>query len=339
MAKRAIFPALLGNEHLRGILGAAVAQDKPGHAYILEGPPGSGRHTAALAAAAAMSCQGNADVSLPLPCGKCLACRKIAAGVSPDVLFIRRAADRATLGVEAIRDMREDLYIAPNENRRKVYLIEEAELMTPAAQNALLLSLEEPPPYVVFFLLTRDASALLPTIRSRAPILRMQLFDAETLASLLEKKRTSVDPLRFAEAIAASGGALGAAERMLTQSDPDAAEYESLREMASRFVLRMFQPDAADAAAILAGLPKAREDVLAMLRLQTLALRDLVSIKSGAETPLTFYLTREECRPLSERTSIARISLAYRDTAAAYADIQANGSVSGICTALLLKKR
>lgn len=338
MAERAIFPSLIGNGHLKKILGAAIASDRPGHAYILEGPDGSGRHTAALAAAAALSCQNRENSAETLPCGKCLSCWKIARGVSPDVLFIRRAEDRATFGVDVIREMREDLYIAPNENRRKVYLLEEAELMTPAAQNAFLLSLEEPPPYVVFFLLTRDAAALLPTVRSRAPVLRMQLFDAEMLASLLSAGRAA-DPQRLAEAVTASGGALGAAQKMLEAGAPDAAEYHSLSGLASRFVLRMFQPNAAEAAAILAELPKAREDVLALLRLVTLALRDLASLKSGAQTPLTFYLAREDCCPLSDRTSIARIFSAYRDAQNAYTDIQANGSIAGICTALLLKKR
>lgn len=340
--RRTVFPALIGNEHLKSILGADILAGKLGHAYILEGPEGSGRHTAALAAAAALCCLSRSDEQAPLPCGRCIVCRKIAQGISPDVLFVRRPDGKMSIGVDAIREMREDLCIAPNENERKVYILENAETMTVQAQNALLLSLEEPPPYVTFFLLTENASGLLETIRSRAPVLRMQLFDAERLASLLRDASRSLppsDPQQFSEAVTASGGALGAALRMLDRSGTAGAEIRELHAMASQFVLRLFQPDAGAAAALLLELPKARDEVLAMLQLMILALRDLTAVKTGAEVPLTFYLSREECRSAAERSSIARISAAYTDTISAIGDIQANGTVQSACTALLLKKR
>ena len=156
MDNRVIFPQLIGNSRIKNILGGDIARGTMGHAYILVGPAGSGKHTAALSIASALACEYRKDGKNPLPCGKCLACRKIAEGVSPDVSFIRRAEDRATLGVSIIRELREDLYIAPNENEKKVYIIEEADRMTDEAQNALLLSLESPPPYVVFLLLTQN---------------------------------------------------------------------------------------------------------------------------------------------------------------------------------------
>ncbi len=137
---RSTFPALFGNARLSSILGGDISANRLGHAYILEGPKGSGKHTAALLSSAAASCLNRADESKPLPCGDCLVCRKIRAGVSPDVLFFRREEDRATIGVDIIRSLRSDLCIAPNENEKKVYIIEEAEKMTAEAQNALLHS-------------------------------------------------------------------------------------------------------------------------------------------------------------------------------------------------------
>lgn len=340
---RSIFPTLIENDRLKRLLGGDIAAGKLGHAYILEGPAGSGRHTAALAAAAALSCENRNHSEKALPCGECLVCRKIARGVSPDVLFIRRTEGRATIGVDAIRDLREDLYIAPNENEKKVYIIEEAELMTAQAQNALLLSLEEPPRYVTFFLLTESASALLETIRSRAPVLRMQLFDLEQIAELLCKERRyevlrRTEPEFFANAIAASGGALGTARMLLDRSSGDCADYQSLRTDATVFVSLLFQLSPRESSQMLLSLPKAREDVLTLLRLVMLALRDLCAIKKNADVPLMLYLSREECRAVLAKTSIRRIAAAYSDVLEAYQDIQSNASIQTVCTELLMQK-
>ncbi len=340
---RSVFPMLIGNDRLKRILGSDLIAGKLGHAYILEGPRGSGRHTAALAAAAALSCENRTLEGHPLPCGECLSCRKIARGVSPDVITVRRPEGKATIGVDTVRQLREDLYIIPSESEHKVYILEEAELMTVQAQNALLLSLEEPPRYVNFFLLTENASALLETIRSRAPVMRMQLFDAEQTAEFLKKERRyaallTSDPDFFAESVTASGGALGQAQTLLDRSSPDGAEYRALRTDALRFLSLLFTNDPAGASSMLASLPKAREDVLALLRLVMLALRDLIAVKKNASVPLMLYLSREECRQILEKTGIRRIVSAYGEVSEAYSDIQNNASVHTACTALLLGK-
>ena len=340
---RSVFPSLIGNDPLKKILGGDILAGKLGHAYILEGPAGSGRHTAALAASSALSCENRQSSSHSLPCSQCLVCRKIAGGISPDVLFIRRPEDKATISVEQIRSLREDLYIAPNENEKKVYIIEEADKMTVQAQNALLLSLEEPPPYVVFFLLTENAMALLETIRSRAPILRMQLFDAETIVSLLKRDRRYAalalsDPDFFAESVTAGGGALGQTEKLLSRDDPDNADYLQLHSDAARFISLLFTKDPAAASQTLLSLPKSREDVLHLLRLVLLALRDLCVCKKNADVPMMFFLSREECRPVLEKTGLRRLTAAYEALTEAYTDIQNNASVQTVCTALLMQK-
>jgi len=339
---RCLFPQLLGNERLKKIIGADILSGKLGHAYILEGPPGSGRHTAARAASAALNCEKRDDPASPLPCGQCLSCRKIAAGVSPDVLPIRRPEGKATIGVDVIRTLREDLYIIPNENEYKIYILEEADLMTAQAQNALLLSLEEPPRYAVFFLLTENTDALLETIRSRAPVLRMELFPAETLASLLRenpKFRTAAsDSAFFAECVSASGGALGRAEILLDRTNADSAEFRELRSDALHLLSLLFVQDPAESARTVAALPKSRETVLALLRLCILALRDLIAVKKNAEVPLLLYLSREECGQILGNTGIRRIYEAGTALLQAYTDIASNASVQTVFTALLFGK-
>ena len=340
---RSVFPSLIGNDHLKHILGSDLIAARLGHAYILEGPRGSGRHMAALAAAASLSCENRLSEAHSLPCGTCLSCRKITRGVSPDVITIRRPEGKATIGVDTIRLLREDLYIIPSESEYKVYILEEAELMTTQAQNALLLSLEEPPRYAVFFLLTENADALLETIRSRAPVLRMQLFDAEQTAAFLEKESRYAaikrsDPAFFAESVTASAGALGQAQTLLDRTVPDGAEYRAMRADALRFLSLLFTHDPIGASAMLEALPKSREDVLALLRLVMLALRDLIAVRKNASVPLMLYLSREECRQILEKTGIRRITAAYDEVIRVYGELQGNASVQTACTSLLFGK-
>ncbi len=339
---RSVFPFLYGNAHLKSIFGTDIETGRLGHAYILQGPKGSGKHTAAQAIAAAASCENRNDGTHALPCGACLSCRKIREGVSPDVLFVKREEGRTTMGVNVIRKLREDLYWAPNENDKKVYIIEDADTMTPEAQNALLLSLESPPPYVLFLLLAQDDELLLETVRSRAPTLCMQSFDATAMASHLVKTPRFAeiargDSQKFAEAISASGGTLGQAILYLSENEEFLAHL-SFRADTERFISLLFSQSAKDTVAFLTTISKKREDVVFLLELVMTALRDLLAVKKAKEPDLLFYKNEEECRPLSSKISVARISAVYNDVFAARNDIVANAPPLPTCTALLTAK-
>lgn len=134
---RNIFPLLSGNEKLKALLGAHIAEGKLSHAYIFEGDDGSGKMTCALSAAASLACEKRNDALSPLPCGKCTSCRKIFGLFSPDVHIVS-PKEKKSIGVDAIRDITSSLYISPNENDYCVYIIDDAHLMTAQAQNALL---------------------------------------------------------------------------------------------------------------------------------------------------------------------------------------------------------
>ena len=133
---RNIFPLLSGNEKLKALLGAHIAEGKLSHAYIFEGDDGSGKMTCALSAAASLACEKRNDALSPLPCGKCASCRKIFGLFSPDVHIVS-PKEKKSIGVDAIRDITSSLYISPNENDYCVYIIDDAHLMTAQAQNAL----------------------------------------------------------------------------------------------------------------------------------------------------------------------------------------------------------
>ncbi len=143
------------------------------HAYILSSPDREACLALAEEIAAAAVCQRETDA----PCGQCRACRKARSGNHPDIIHIRCLTDskgqpRRELLVEQIRQMAADAYVLPNEAARKVYIVDDADKMNPAAQNAALKTLEEPPAGVIFLLCVENAGLLLPTVRSRCVELR-----------------------------------------------------------------------------------------------------------------------------------------------------------------------
>ena len=245
---REIFKGLFGNERLKEHLGGAIACGAASHAYIFEGPAGTGKRTLAKLAAAALSCENRSDPSYPLPCGVCPVCKRILKGISSDVFTVSKE-DKATIGVGRIREIRENLYVTPNDSDRKIYVIEEADKMTTQAQNALLISLEEPPRFVTFFLLTENASKLLDTVRSRAVTLRMEVFGEDGikkyLSSLPEAERAAKrSPDKYDAAVRLSHGSPGVARDILLGAGKKDREAE---ERADRFAQMLIAGDVSSA--------------------------------------------------------------------------------------------
>ncbi len=172
---------IAGNEELISRLEKAVAADSLSHFYMICGPEGSGRSTLAHQLAAAMECVG-ADP----PCCQCPQCRKVLGRIHPDVTVI--SSDRQTIGVEPIRQMRTDAYIRPNEGKRRVFIIPNAETLTVQAQNVMLKLLEEPPGTASFMLLTSNPGALLQTVRSRAVELSMSRLTGRQVMDWLQER-------------------------------------------------------------------------------------------------------------------------------------------------------
>ena len=307
-----LFPQMLGNESLCHRLGREFGTGKHAHAYILAGEKGSGKHTLARLIAMAVSCEKRREPDGDLPCGMCRSCRKVLSGNAPDLVTVSKPADKATMGVEVIRDLRSGLHVLPNDTDVRVYVIEEAHLMTPAAQNAFLLTLEEPPSFVLFLLLTESAEALLETVRSRAPIFRMQPLSPETIREKLladyPTARTMLrdEPDSFEAILLLSGGALGRAISLL-----DEGERETLlSERADVVSLVHVLADGRDSAGVLLSLraiATTRKRLLSGLLLLELALRDLLLLGQDERAAHLFYTEAENAAELSERFSAARL--------------------------------
>ena len=155
------FEELVGQTQVSQALRNAISTSRVGHAYLFTGARGVGKTSTARIFAKCLNC---VDGPTSAPCGQCDMCASIATGDDVDVLEIDGASNR---GIDEIRDLREKVNYSPNQARYKVYIIDEVHMLTKEASNALLKTLEEPPPHVIFILATTEAHKLLPTILSR----------------------------------------------------------------------------------------------------------------------------------------------------------------------------
>lgn len=218
------FSQLLGNDRLKDNLTAAVNSGKSAHFYLISGAPGSGRGLLARLLSAALQCE-----SADKPCLSCSACRKVMASTHPDVITVDDP-EKKYVPIDLIRDTCADLYIRPNEGTKKIYIFPRAQDMRVESQNAMLKSLEEPPRYGVFILITDNPEKLLTTIRSRSVSLQLNALPEGVLRSALKSRFPDAADSAIAAAMGRSGGYLGQAIALLKNGTDLLPETESFLE-------------------------------------------------------------------------------------------------------------
>jgi DNA polymerase-3 subunit gamma/tau len=180
------FAALVGQEHIRTALSNALTYGRLAHAYLFAGPRGTGKTSAARILAKAVNCAAGPT---PEPCNACPNCLKINNGSFLDLFEIDAASNR---GIDEIRDLRSKIHFLPAEGRKRVYIVDEAHMLTAEAFNALLKTLEEPPEHVMFILATTEPQRLPATILSRCQRYDFRrLSVADTVGRLAEVARDS----------------------------------------------------------------------------------------------------------------------------------------------------
>ena len=307
------FESLLGNERLKDDLRQSLRRGRTAHFYLICGPAGSGKRTLARYLAAGLLCE-----EAEKPCGYCEACRKVLSGVHPDFITVDDP-EKKTVPVELIRQARADIYVQPNEGKRKIYLFPRGQDMAVPSQNALLKILEEPPSYGVFLLIADNPELLLPTVRSRCRTLTLQPVPQDILRRELAHRFPEAGADSIAAAIARSGGYLGQAITLLDGSD-------QIPQQAADFISAFRTRDAMGLVRVLVPMEKwKRDQLIPTLQQWVSILVEALALRSGGQA------ISEQARLLAAERGSADLMAAIRQLQKCIEYAQGNVSPAAIC--------
>lgn len=221
-------------ENVRESLKKIVKSDNIPHAFLFAGPKGTGKTSAARILAKIVNCEKRRSNSIK-PCNKCKQCKSIEGGNSIDVIELDAASHR---GIDDIRSLREAAKLSPSSAEKKVYIIDEAHMLTTEASNALLKTLEEPPEHVMFILATTNPEKLIPTIRSRATTIHFKNADTgevvRCLKRVTEGEKLKAEDEALEQIAKASGGSFRDAIKMVEQLMSEEKKLEE--EVVEKFI-------------------------------------------------------------------------------------------------------
>ncbi len=297
-------PIILNGENLEYMRRVVKSASIP-HALIIEGAQGSGKYTLARHFAAMINCEGAGE----LPCGICPACTKIFKGVHADVSVVGLLDDKKTVSVSQVREVISQASLIPSEAKKRIFIIRDAQALTPQAQNAFLKIFEEPPKDVIFMMLAEDKKLLLPTVISRAVSIKTQLLSQDIIREQL-KKRSSKSDADIEAASSVAQGSLGKAIELLSGT-----KILKLREVAEKYFTHLSKPAPVY---VLCGAfaPHAykRDDLLILFPFFRLAFRDLALCKSGGDFSPMFFTDKSVMRAAADNISASNIALLYEKT-------------------------
>ena len=312
------FSEVRGQEHVVAALQNAVREGRVLHAYLLSGPRGTGKTTAARILAKALNCTGEATDGEP--CCSCDSCEAIDAGTSFDLHELDAASNNK---VDDIRDLLSKVALG-TPGRTKVYLLDEVHMLTAGAENALLKTLEEPPDHVVFVLATTEPHKVVETIRSRSQHLELNLLGAEDLESLVRdvvvEAGLDVDDAGVHHAVRAGRGsardALSALDRVVAGgiTDDDTSVDELLRALSERDPGRAL-------GALAAGIARGREPRVTGEALLG-ALREAFLVSMGVPPSQLVAADRERAERFAEEAPPAVITHALEALGTALVDMR-----------------
>jgi DNA polymerase-3 subunit gamma/tau len=311
------FADVVGQEHVVRTLRNAVQQDKLHHAYLFVGSRGTGKTSMAKILAACLNCSGTPESPRTgptvEPCGVCPSCRSIAAATSLDVIEMDAASNNSVDDVRALRDA---VAFAPVSGRYKVYILDEAHMLSPQAWNAFLKTLEEPPPSTIFVLATTEANKVLPTVVDRCHRFDFTRPTVEQLGSVVQRvaDRESIAIPKDAVALLARHAtgsfrdALGTLEQLVTYSGPEIVVDDVLAVLGVADADLLFGAldavaahDARAALHAIARLVDTGRDVSRFLTDLEAHARELMVVQTLGEVPPEITVTAERDARLTEQ--------------------------------------
>jgi DNA polymerase-3 subunit gamma/tau len=344
------FNDVVGQEPVVRTLKNAVEQGNVHHAYLFVGSRGTGKTSMAKILAACMNCEQGPTIE---PCGKCESCVSIANATSLDVIEMDAASNNS---VDDIRDLRDRVGYAPVSGRHKVYILDEAHMLSPQAWNAFLKTLEEPPPRTIFVLATTEAQKVLPTVVDRCHRFDFGRPSADQVATVLkrvsEQERIEIDDRALALAARHATGsfrdALGTLEQLLTYKGDQRIEPEDVLavlgvaddELMFAAVSAIVARDPAQALRVAARLADSGRDPGQVLRDLERFARELLAVQILGEVPAELRVTPDRDSRLQQQAGGIPRGDAVRliDLIAGALEASANGAHPGIQLELVLIK-
>ncbi len=313
---------VVGQEHITKTLLNALESGRVAHAYLFCGPRGTGKTSTGRILAKAINCQNNGKGE---PCNACSMCQATTSGSALDVIEIDAASNR---GIDDIRELRERVKFAPNSARYKVYIIDEVHMLTTDASNALLKTLEEPPPHAIFVLATTESHKLLPTILSRC-----QRFDfrrlshaavVSKLAHICREEGISIETQGLRLVARSVSGSLRDAENLLQQlvayygRQIDVSQVQDMLGLTAdsrvrELVGHIAAKDVSAGLATINGLVGDGLDLMQFNRGLVEYLRNMLLVKSGAESAVDLAVEDlAEVRALADKLAMEDIVRALK---------------------------
>jgi DNA polymerase III subunit gamma/tau len=304
------FADVVGQEHVVRTLRNAVEQGKVHHAYLFVGSRGTGKTSMAKILAACLNCENGPTVE---PCGKCESCVAIASATSLDVIEMDAASNNS---VDDIRDLRESVAYAPVSGRHKVYILDEAHMLSPQAWNAFLKTLEEPPPHTIFVLATTEAQKVLPTVVDRCHRFDFGRPTVEQLAAVIGRvageEGIAIGPdavaLLARHATGSFRDALGTLEQLVTYSGRTVATDDVLAVLGvadADLLFGAFEAigahDARAALRAAARLASSGRDLVQVMRDLEAHARELLIVRTLEEVPAELHVTPDRDARLAEQ--------------------------------------
>jgi DNA polymerase-3 subunit delta' len=320
------FDSIIDQERPIRILTSLLVNGTLPHALLFTGIEGVGKKTAAVALAMACNCTDR-ETGAGEPCGACAACRKIAAGAHPDILRVSPAG--AMIKIDQIRELCQVLTMKPYEARVRVVIIADAHTLNPAAGNALLKMLEEPPARTVLILTAPQTGDLLPTIVSRCQHIRFKPIARHHLAAILTRAY-GVDPPEASLTAALAGGSLTRALAMR------GSQWLQRRSWLMAQLAALPRQSTAALLALAEKLSQARDDLPDALDLIASWIRDLAVARHAPES-LIHQDLREVMVAISHTMSLEALTSAMRALQDARQRIQANANPRLTLEALFVK--